>query len=126
MWGALEVPPPLRIDCAVFLALDLKKKMRRVILPSISPAKASLTKIRNGLPQQPQQQALLRGFLQRRKRDSAFVVLAAIVGVSCWLLWPVLFSLRVDGTTSMSWAVVWIPLWIADGIGESARKTQAG
>eukprot|EP00752_Nemacystus_decipiens_P012075 g10705.t2 len=62
-------------------------------------------------------QVLLRGFLERRKRDSAFVVLAVIVGVSCWLLWPILFSLRVDGTTSMSWAVVWIPLWIADGIG---------
>eukprot|EP00903_Cladosiphon_okamuranus_P008343 g8026.t1 len=62
-------------------------------------------------------QALLRGFLERRKRDSAFVVLAAILGVSCWLLWPVLFCLRVDGTTSMSWATVWIPLWITDGIG---------
>ncbi|CAN0055900.1 unnamed protein product [Pylaiella littoralis] len=62
-------------------------------------------------------QALLNGFLNRRKRDSAFVVLAIIVVVSAWLMWPILFSLRVDGTTSMPWATVWIPLWIADGIG---------
>lgn len=63
-------------------------------------------------------QALLNGFLKRRKRDSAFVMLALVLVVCAWLVWPILFSLRVDGSTSMSWATVWIPLWIADGIGE--------
>lgn len=63
-------------------------------------------------------QSLLNGFLKRRKRDIALVVLTIIVLVSASLLWPILFSLRVDGTTSMSWAAVWTPLWISDGIGK--------
>lgn len=67
---------------------------------------------------QKNKQALLNGFLKRRKRDSAFFILAIVLVSSVWLLWPILFSLRVDRTTSMSWAAVWIPLWIADGIGE--------
>ncbi|CAN0552427.1 unnamed protein product, partial [Ectocarpus sp. 8 AP-2014] len=46
------------------------------------------------------------------------VVFTVILLVSVSLLWPILFSLRVDGTTSMSWAAVWTPLWIADGIGK--------
>ncbi|CAN0237782.1 unnamed protein product [Scytosiphon promiscuus] len=45
------------------------------------------------------------------------VVLAIILMVSAWLLWPILLSLRIDRTTTMSWATVWIPLWIADSIG---------
>ncbi|CAM9460898.1 unnamed protein product [Ectocarpus sp. 6 AP-2014] len=62
-------------------------------------------------------ESLLNGFLKRRKRDIALVVLTVILLVSVSLLWPILFSLRVDGTTSMSWAAVWTPLWITDGIG---------
>lgn len=49
------------------------------------------------------------------------VVLAVILMVGAWLLWPILLSLRIDGTTSMSWATVWIPLWIADAIGEREK-----
>eukprot|EP00904_Undaria_pinnatifida_P007088 jgi/Undpi1/3509/HiC_scaffold_16.g06881.m1 len=51
------------------------------------------------------------------RRDSAWLVLTVILLGGAYLLWPILFSLKVDGTTSMSWAAVWTPLWVADGIG---------
>lgn len=55
-------------------------------------------------------------------RDIAFALLGVILVASAWLLWPILFSMKLDGTTSMSWATVWIPLWIASGIGEFVKE----
>jgi len=76
-------------------------------------------------PHSSPNQALLEGLLKRHKRDIAFAALGGILVASAWLLWPVLFSMRLDGTTSMSWSTVWIPLWIATFIGECARAKGA-
>lgn len=64
------------------------------------------------------EQTLLNGFFTMSRRDRAWLVLTVILSGAAYLLWPILFSLKVDGNTSMSWAAVWTPLWIADGIGE--------
>ena len=59
------------------------------------------------------------------RRDSAWLVLTVILLGGAYLLWPILFSLKVDGNTSMSWAAVWTPLWVADGIGEDNNARAA-
>lgn len=63
---------------------------------------------------------MLNGFFTMSRRDSAWLVLTVILSGAAYLLWPILFSLKVDGDTSMSWAAVWTPLWVADGIGEDS------
>ncbi|CAM9252462.1 unnamed protein product [Ascophyllum nodosum] len=62
-------------------------------------------------------QNLLRKFLTMGTRERVWLVLSFMVLVGAYLLWPILFSLRVDGYTSMPWSTVWIPLWVIDAIG---------
>lgn len=51
-------------------------------------------------------------------RDRFWLILSFTAFVGAYLLWPILFSLRIDGDISMAWTTVWIPLWVTDILGK--------
>lgn len=51
------------------------------------------------------------------ERTCIKLLVCVILVVDFILLWPILFSLKVDGTISTSWVAIWTPLWIWDALG---------
>lgn len=57
-------------------------------------------------------------------RDRFWLILSFTAFVGAFLLWPILFSLRVDGDISMTWTTVWIPLWVTDVFGKYTHQNK--
>lgn len=56
--------------------------------------------------------------MDTRGRVGVTVAFVSFVGLV--MLWPILFSLKVDGTISASWGAVWTPLWVFNVAGTGA------
>lgn len=51
--------------------------------------------------------------------DRVWLGLCVSVLVGGAMLWPILLSLKLDGKISAPYAVIWIPLWVYNALGES-------
>lgn len=61
---------------------------------------------------------MVKNFLRMGTGERLRLVLFVLLFVGAVLLWPILFSEKVDGNTSASWMALWTPLWICDALGE--------